>query len=194
MAASKLSVSNMALSHTKSATRMSDFDNDSGTLANQIRLFYPTAVKLSLSEFLFSFSSKTVVLAEIAGADIPALYTYALRIPSDFIWAPPVDNVDMKWGADDTGRLVYTNDNTFDYTYNYDISERPFLFTAQMEMAVSYFLASLIAPFTLGVKGNNAQKAVDRLNIYALNWLKQAKSEDANLRGFRKNEDEWPEN
>jgi hypothetical protein len=190
--ATKIDICNKALTIVKTKSRINDFDNQTGLIPDLMRTYYPDAVRSSLADFSYSFATKVIQPVQAVGVTIPHPYTYAFRLPGDYLHpAGRLETCSWTVGADETSQLIYTTGDNFKFSYVRDISEEPHLFPIYFRMGVEYMLASLIAPDMEGVKSRNAKETIQLYMTLSARYLSKARAMDTRLRGSRRNEDEW---
>lgn len=188
----KIDICNKALTLVKHKYRLNDYDSEVGLIPDLLRTYYPDSVRASLAEFSYSFATTTITPALAIGVTIPPPFTFAFRLPGDYLH--PADNWCMpRWtvGSDSTSSIMFTATGGFEFSYVRDISEEPHLFPIYFRMGVEYFLASFLAPDLEGVKSRNSKETVQMYINMAQRYLRKARVMDTRLRGSRRNEDEW---
>lgn len=156
MAFSDVSICNMALGHichTRFISSLSERSNE----VSVCNAFYEPARDYTLEAYPWPFATKYETLGLVQ--DFTALTTphdwgYSYRYPSDCVYARRLVTTNgrtepnpppFKIGGDTTARLLYTDEEDAVLEYTRLITD-PSLFSAAFAMALSWWLAGLIAP------------------------------------------------
>ncbi len=165
MVASNTDICNMALSHLGTAKEIGDLETETSQEANACRRFYPTALNMVLGDYDWGFATKTVELALVATLDRAdgAEYNYSYRYPASAIKVrrllsgARVDSLEssikFRIAKDATGKLILADAGPGNYFFMSQLFAEittndvpPELYTSEFALAVSFMLASLIAP------------------------------------------------
>jgi hypothetical protein len=150
MAASKLVIWNMALSHIGAITLNSE--SDTSVEARKCSLFYEPARDQVLTDFPWNFAERRKALSIISGAD-PIGYDYAYTYPSDCLKVRKIYNVDptgepikYKVTANDalSAKIILCNERSASLIYTARITT-PDLFDASFVILLSWRLAADLA-------------------------------------------------
>lgn len=187
--ASKTAICNMALSHLAHGQEIANVDTERSKEAEACRRFYDVAVDFLLRSFPWNWAKKTVALA-LVEEEPDDHWDYSYRMPSDALAFRYLHNgvsrretADLRTkftiGADDTGGLIYTDYTNTDgvygvYTYRVTDPEK---FPPDFTMALSMYLAALIAPRVTG--GDQFKLGQRAMQMYDYQ-ITQAKIADAN--------------
>lgn len=152
MAASDTVICNMALSHLGSASPITDMDDDSAE-ARVCLTFYETARKKFLEDCRFAVNDRVETLSLIE-EDPTEEWAYSYGYPSDCLFLKRIQSgvrsetrdsaVAFKIGYKDGVKVIFTDmdEPIAEYTAFIDESFQ----SANMDLALSYLLASYIAP------------------------------------------------
>jgi hypothetical protein len=170
MPTTTVKIKNLALAHIGHSVFIDD-DNEEGTEVEVLSTVYDEALSYVLEDFWWSFARRFVTLGlvtDFTALTTPQKWSYAYRYPVDavtirgIIRGPystiqPVgyqydpryrlDTNEAEWevGSDDTGRLIYTNQEECVVEVTKLITD-PALYPGMFAMALSWYLAFLIAP------------------------------------------------
>lgn len=185
--ASANQICNLALSHLGIGKPIDDLETDTSQEAEACRLFFTVARDTTLRGFPWPFATKTDVLElveELTGdADE---WGYSYRYPSDCLKFRRVlsgsrndsrqSRVSFKMGRDDVGQLIFCDiaDAVAEYTVK---DADPTRYPIDFYMALSYFLAHLIAPRL--TKGDPFKLAQQNLQMHYLT-IQKAQADGAN--------------
>lgn len=173
MASSSTEICNMAIAHLGIGKQIATLTERSQE-ANVCSIFYETAKDITLRDFDWPFTTKNVDLG-LVETDPTTEWSFSYRYPSDAVKIRRIlsgirnDNNDTevphKIYADDSGKLLYCDieDAVLEYTARIDVVEQ---YPLDFVMALSYRLASLIAPTIVGVK--NISLVGNMLELYNL--------------------------
>lgn len=189
-------ICNMALSHLGVAKEIANLDTETNQEAISCRRFYESARDTTLKAFPWPFAVRTVALGLVEEDPHPD-WKYSYRYPSSALYmrylydnqtslSPYVYNnslissvylkIPYKIIGDSSGKLIYTN---LENAYAEYVSrvENPVLYPPDFVRALSYKLASLIAPrLTSGDPFKLGEKA---LQMYEFT-VREAMAENAN--------------
>jgi hypothetical protein len=159
MGFSKTEIANMALSHIRIASEVSDLTTERSQEANTINRFWDVAREKILRKHDWPFATKFVALG-LVSEDPTDEWRYSYQYPSDCLLIRRIlsgarndsrnsrESYKIVKGA--SGREIYTDreDAEIEYTVDEtDMNQWP----ADLVLAMSYYLASLIAaPLTAG--------------------------------------------
>lgn len=151
---SKVGIANMALSHLGIDKPIGNLVTEQSSEANTMRTFYDIARDKALKEGPWPFSTRFAVL-ELVEEEPTTEWCFSYRYPSNCLDIHRIfsgirndsrqSRVPYKIGADDAGKLIYTDmeDAEIEYTARND---DPSTYSNEFELAFSYLLASLAAP------------------------------------------------
>jgi len=181
MAVTKAEICNMALAHiNQTNTTISNIDTDTGNTAVQCRIHYDNARRFVLADHDWNFAGKRVTLADIGSPS--ALWLYRYDYPSDCIRIREIQrlaktDVEVPFEVTSLGdgsKLVIETDMPQAVClYSWDVVV-PSLFSPGFVTALSWFLASELAPALTGDR--DVQQAA--LTVYN-NYKKSAKAIDS---------------
>lgn len=170
MALTDVQICNMALGHL-GQTKFIATLQDRSLAADLCALYYEPARDFVLEDFPWPFATKYATLG-LVEEDPNSDWSYSYRYPDDCVFArrlvTELGRVDpnpppFKAGADEDGRLIYTNEEDAILEYTKLVTDTN-LFPAVFAMAMSWYLASLIAP---GLAKDKKQ-AMNCLQIYSV--------------------------
>lgn len=167
--ASETEIANLALGHLGISKTIATMTENSQE-ARACNRFYPFAREEVLRDFMWPFATKYFTLG-LVEEDPTEEWAYSYRYPSDCLFFRRIlsgnrdDNQDTKVpyivASDDTGRLIYTDQDEAECEYTANITDAG-KFTADFVFALSTKLAVFIAPqltagdpFKLGDKALN---------------------------------------
>lgn len=158
MADSSTEIANLAISHLGIGKEIANIASDNSNEANACRRFYDTARDKVLGDFNWPFARKFAELG-LVEADPTDEWAYSYRYPSDALKLRRIlsgvrnDNrqsrVPYIVGQDDTGKLIYTDQQEAQMEYTKLITNVTF-FSADFVVALSYLLAAYITPRIMG--------------------------------------------
>jgi hypothetical protein len=159
---SKTAVCNQALLHLKNSKLITDVDSDNSVQSNIFLSFWDDAVAEVLEEFEWPFAKRSVALAlvEEFDADDESEWTFSYRWPADcsvprYIYdgnlqpSSQSPRIPFEEGADDTGRLIFTDQEDARLVYTKVIDDVTVM-SAKLRSALSYKLAYKAAPTLCG--------------------------------------------
>lgn len=152
MPVTDIQICNMALGHLGQTKFIATLTERS--LASELcALYYEPARDFTLEDLTWPFATKYLALG-LVEEEPNDDWAYSYRYPDDCVFArrlvttrgrtdpnPPP----FKAGSDETARLIYTNEEDAVLEYTKRITDTD-LFPAVFAMAVSWYLASLLAP------------------------------------------------
>lgn len=152
-------ISQMALGLIGSSKPISSFESDSSKEAQACRLFYPVVIDEMLRDFVWPFAVKFAVLS-LVSSNPTIEYQYAYRYPQDCLDFHRIlsglrndtrqSRIHYRFGADDQGKLIYTDRQNAECEYASKAGRQPNRWDADFQMAAAYRLASYIAPMVTG--------------------------------------------
>lgn len=153
MALTDVQICNMALGHLSHTKFISSLESDRSLAADLCALCYEPARNFVLEDFPWPFATKYVTLG-LVEEDPNEDWSFSYRYPDDCVYARRIvtslgrndpNPSPFRVGADDEGRLIYTSqeDAVLEYTRLVTNTD---LYPSVFAMAVSWYLASLIAP------------------------------------------------
>lgn len=167
--ATQTEICNLSLSHLGSGKEISNLDTDSSEEGSVCRRFFETAKDKVLSDFNWSFATKFRAIA-LVEEDPTDEWDFSYRVPTDCLKVRRIlsgqrtdtrdSRIPYKIGRDDTGLLLFTDfeDAEIEFTMRQD---DPAFYPANFTMALSYYLAFLIAPrITAGDPYNLQQRCM----------------------------------
>jgi len=184
---SKTAICNIALSHLGHGVEIQDVETERTAEAAACRRFYEQARDGVLRDFPWPFARRTVSPGLIE-EDPNSEWDYGYRYPADCLIVRRVlsdtrndsrqSRVPYVIGRDDGGVVIYTDrpDAEVEYT---SLVEDPLQFPAEFTEALTFLLASLIAPrVTAGDPFKLGRRAFE-LYVWAVNKARlQASNED----------------
>lgn len=175
----KTEIANLALKHCGIEQEIANLDTETGQEAETCRRFYDVAVDSTLRMFPWPFATKYVALAEVAavaGDEWDDEWEKQYQYPSDcvrilkFLSGIRTDNrqsaVSFELGNGASGTVIWTDEHDAKIKYTSRVSD-PARYNAQFAMALSFMLASYIAPGLTGGDPNGLGKqALGQLAIH----------------------------
>ncbi len=153
MPLSEAQICNMALAHVGHTQFIANLETEQSNEANVCGLFYEQARDFVLEDYPWPFATRYATL-NLIEEDPNNDWDYSYRYPSDCVFVrrlvtalgrenttPPP----FKTGSDDSGRLIYTDEEDAVAEYTKKI-EDPAMFPALFGEAVSWYLSGLICP------------------------------------------------
>jgi hypothetical protein len=181
MAVSKAQICNLALAHIKQTkTTIANLDTDTSSTAVLCRVHYDVARRFVLANFDWNFAGRRVALADIGSPS--ALWAYRYDLPPGSLKVREIEGISrtdaptpftIELVADGSKLSILTDKASAVAAYTWDV-ENPDLFSPAFTLALSWYLASELAPALSGSK-TIQQSAV---NIYQ-RLLAAAQSEDS---------------
>jgi hypothetical protein len=164
--ASKTEIANLAISHLGKGKEIANIETEKSEEAAACRRFYETAKEATLSDHDWSFASKRATLNLIASNPNDE-WDYSYRYPVDCLsvrriigamrFDTEASEVKYKIEKDDTGLLIFSDQANAVIEYTENISD-PQFFSAEFTLALSFRLASYIAPRLTGGDPFNAKQ------------------------------------
>lgn len=157
MALSDVRICNMALAHLGHTKFIANLETERTLAAEICNEFYEEARNFVLEDFPWSFARKYLTLGlvtDYTAVTTPHDWDYAYRYPDDCIFFRRIVTTNGRQettpppfaiGSDDSGRLVYTDEEDAVGEYTKLITD-PTLVTAQFAEALSWYLAGMICP------------------------------------------------
>ena len=158
-------ICNMALGHIGvNSAVIADLDTDTGKAADLCRLYFQPALDAALEDFAwpeFTAYRTLGLVQDFTAVTTPHDWDYSYRYPEDCANVRRVvltsgrntpNPAPFSLGVDDTGRLIYTDEEDAIVEYGKRVSN-PVLFGALFSEAVSWKLASFLAPSMSRIKG-----------------------------------------
>lgn len=156
--ASKTEIANLAISHLGIGKEIANIENEQSQEAAACRRFYETAKEATLSDLDWSFATKEAVLNLIE--ETPEgewLYKYIYpsdcvnmrRIVSGFRVDTQSTRLPFKVSSEGTQKVIITDKEDASAEYTRNVND-PNLFSAEFTLALSFRLASYIAPRLTG--------------------------------------------
>jgi len=156
---SAVDICNLALSHLGVAKEISDLD-DGSKEAQACNRFYEKARDEMLRGFVWPFGKKKAAIGLVSSAGDSGHadnnYAYAYRYPSDCLIARRIDSgirtdyrqarVSFEIMGDEQGSLILTDKEGAVLEYTSTLAQNPARWHADFQMALSFRLASYIAP------------------------------------------------
>ncbi len=191
MAFSNTEICNMALSHLGTGKEISDLETEKSQEASACRRFYSVALEFVLRDFDWGFARKQVSLALVdtfsqgSGSEFSYSYRYPnacakiRKIMSGFRQDTESSRVVFQESSDAVGKLLLTNaPASVQYPLFVEITrndQSPEVWPPDFVMAISYMLASLIAPrLTSGDPMKLGDKALQKYFV----WKSKAEAND----------------
>lgn len=176
------SISNLALSHLGHSKEIVNYETDTTQEAKTIRRYFQTALENTLRDYPWPFATKLddLVLVSTYPNDE---WGFSYRYPTDCLRLRRIlsgvrnDNrqsrVPYKVGRDDTGLLIFTDqeDAKIEYTYKEFDPQR---YPADFVMAFSLRLASFIAPNITGGDVNGMGNRALQLYLHEIDKAKSS--------------------
>lgn len=152
--ASKTEIANLAISHLGTAKEISALETERSEEANACKRYFDVARDAVLKDFNWPFATKIFKLS-LVQEDPNADWKYAYRYPVDCIHVRRIltgkknetrqDRIPYKIGKDALGKIIYTDKELAEIEYTERV-EDPQFYSADFVMALSFRLASYIAP------------------------------------------------
>lgn len=175
----------MATSHLGVGKEIANIDTEQSEEASACRRFYDVARKSVLADLDWTFATKFAVLG-LVEEDPSDEWDFSYRYPSDCITLRRIlsgmrndtqaSRIPFKILKDDAGKLIYTDLESAEIEYTEDV-EDPGYFSSEFTIALSFKLASLIAPRLTG--GDPFKLKAEMLAQYELE-LGRAKKKNMN--------------
>lgn len=174
---SNTEIANMALGHIGSGKTIANLETETSREATACRTFYTTALEETLRAFNWPFATKIEALALIE-EDPNDEWQYSYRYPAYCLKARRIlsgtrndtrqSRVSYKLAFDDAGKIIYSDqeDATLEYTYNLTDPE---FYPTDFILALSYKLASLVAPQLTGGDPFKLQDSTMKMFMFYIN-------------------------
>lgn len=182
---SKTQICNLAISHIGIGNEISSLETDRSAEAAACRRYFDIALENILSDFPWPFATKFIALG-LVELNPTNEWSYSYRYPSDCLKIRRIlsgirndtrqSRVPYKIAQDDNGSLIYTDmsEALIEYTVRLSDVER---LPSDVVLAMSYYLASLIAPRILG--SDRFEMVKRALQLYEA-YIGEAKASAAN--------------
>lgn len=185
MASSKVEICNLALSHLAIGKEIANFETEKSEEASSCRRFYDIALKATLRDFPWSFTTKIAPLALIEESPNDE-WAYSYRYPSDCLNIRRIlsgerndtrqSRVPYKIAQDTSGLVIYTDQEDAEIEYTI-MANNPLFYPPDFVIAFSFYLAFLIAPRITG--GDQFKLGERALRLYFAE-LRRALSRNVN--------------
>lgn len=152
--ASQTEIANLALSHLGIGKEISNLETERSEEAGACRRYFDIALDMVLSDFSWPFATKIADLALVESTPNDE-WAYSYRYPTDCLKARRVlsgnrnDNrqsrVPYKIANDTSGIILFCDFTDAQMEYTARVSD-PVLFPSDFTIALSYLIASFIAP------------------------------------------------
>lgn len=172
MAASKVGICNLALSHLGIGKEIATFDTERSEEAAACRRFYDQALEQTLRDFAWPFATRTAELA-LVEEEPTSEWAYSYRYPANCVLVRRIPSgtrnetrqskTPYRVASDATGRLIYTDKEDAEVEYTYNVVD-PSLYPIDFVMALSLRLAVYIAPRI--TKGDPFKLRNETLSLY----------------------------
>lgn len=182
---SKTQICNMALSNLGIGKDVANVDTENSQEANACRRFFESAKEAVLADLDWTFATKEATLGLIE-ANPTQEWAFSYRYPTDCVNMRRIKSgmrndtqssrIPFKILIDASGRIIYTDheDAEIEYTQNLTNTD---LFSAEFDLALSFRLASYIAPRLTG--GDPFKMKAEMLGQYELE-IGRAKKKNMN--------------
>jgi|DEB0MinimDraft_10_1074344.scaffolds.fasta_scaffold02080_5 hypothetical protein len=151
-------ISNLAISHLGIGKEIANLDTEQTEEASACRRYFESAKKATLSDLDWTFATKFAVL-NLIESEPNDEWNFSYRYPSDCINMRRIlsgqrqdtqkTRVPYRISADSAGRIIYTDKENAEIEYTKNVTD-PGLFSAEFALALSFRLASYIAPRLTG--------------------------------------------
>lgn len=155
----KTRICNKALSHLGSSVEIGAVETERSAEAAACRMFFDDARQETLSAWPWPFATKFEALALLETSPNEE-WAFSYRYPADCLDFRRIlsgsrndtryTRVPMKIGSDGIGGVIFTDKENAEAEFGIDILENFNLFSPKFEIALSYRLASFIAPRVTG--------------------------------------------
>lgn len=181
-------ISQLALSHLNITKQIADVDTEKSKEAAACRQFFEVARDELLRDFPWPFATKFAQLALIV--ESPTFeYGFAYRYPTDCLFIRRIlsglrnDNrqsrIHYRVGNDDAGRVIYTDQQNAAVEITTIDAQNPAKWDSDFALALSYRLASYIAPsLTGGDPFKTGEQAFKLSQIHSSKAFANAKNEE----------------
>jgi hypothetical protein len=151
-------IANLAISHLGIGKEIANLDTEQTEEASACRRYFESAKKATLSDLDWTFATKFAVL-NLIESEPNNEWNFSYRYPSDCINMRRIlsgqrqdtqkTRVPYRISADSAGRIIYTDKEDAEIEYTKNVKD-PGLFSAEFILALSFRLASYIAPRLTG--------------------------------------------
>lgn len=188
--ASKTDICNIALSHLGISKEIANLDTEQSKEAAACRRFYDVTIEATLKDYSWPFASKIATL-NLIEENPNDEWGYSYRYPTDCLFFRRIlsgnrndtelTKVPYAVTKDDSGYVVFTDRAEAECEYTVRISDESF-FTSDFIIAVSYRLASYVAPrITAGDPFKLGQLAMQKYMIELSKAVANAFNEDQSI-------------
>lgn len=156
--ASKTEIANMAISHLGIGKEIANIETEQSEEASACRRFYDVCYQSMLVEHDWNFATEFYTL-ELIETQPSEEWHYSYRFPSNCLKVRRVLSgarvevdglrVPFKILKDNVGKVIYTDADNAQIEFTRDVSD-PTFYSAQFQLALSFRLASYIAPRVTG--------------------------------------------
>lgn len=150
---STVEICNLAISHLGTGKEIANL-NENSAEANACRRYFDTALEQTLRGYAWPFANKFAAL-NLVEEDPTDEWAYSYRYPVDCLQAIRIvsgnrnesrqDRIDYKIVNSNDGLLIYTDQENATLEYTVNVTD-PNLYPSDFKMALSFRLASYIAP------------------------------------------------
>lgn len=171
--ATKVEICNMAIAHLGAGKPISNIDTERSAEASACRLFFDIARDATLREFKWPFATSIVALQEIEEAPSTE-WSYSYQYPNTCLFfrrilsGTRIDTQDTrvpyKVVQDDARTVIYTDQPEAEAEITLK-QTNPAIFPPDFVLALSYRLASYIAPSVGGSEGKKLR--AEMLQLYS---------------------------
>ena len=151
---SETAIANLALGHLGISDEISNIDTDRSAEGLACKRFFTTARDIMLRDFRSHFATTFATLS-LVEENPNDEWAYSYRYPSDCLFFKRIlsgirndtreTRIPHKIASDSVGRLIFTDKSSAECEYT-RIADNPLLWPDDVILAVSYLLASFIAP------------------------------------------------
>lgn len=178
--ASKTDICNLSISHLGISKEIGNVTTEQSAEAKACRRFYDECREAVLTDYSWPFATKFATLGLVA-ENPNSEWGYSYRYPTDCLFLRRIlsgaredtelTRIAYKIGKDAQGLLIFTDQPLAEVEYTENIADED-LFTANFRLALSYRLASYIAPrITAGDPFRLAEKV---MQLYMVEISKSA--------------------
>lgn len=183
---STTSISNMAMRHLGQSEPIDNFETDKSQAAVACRVFLPTVIEEAMRDFGWPFARIIADLALIE-EDPNDEWSFSYRYPADCSMFKRIlsglrndtrqSRVPYLIGQDSGGKLIFTDQEEAQCEYT-KLETNVQIWTPDFVMAVSFLLASYIAP-SVTKSGDAAKLGEFALKRYSV-WIEKARANALN--------------
>lgn len=183
--ASKVGIVNLALGHLAVGKEIANLETEKSEEARAGRRFYDVALKVVLRDFPWPFATRITALA-LVEEEPNTEWGYSYRYPSDCLYFRRIlsglrndsrqSRAPYRVARDASGLLIFTDQQDAEAEYTI-LANAPQFYPPDFELALSYYLASLMAPHVTG--GDHFKLGERALQLYSLH-LSTAQSNAGN--------------